>query len=203
MTITGDDTEKIKRLNGSLFHEFEMKDLGNLKYFLGIKMLRSEGGIFLRQKKYVLDILVETGLIDCKPVDTSILVNHGLQISDEAELADQGKYQCLVGKLIYLSHTRLDIAYAVGTVSQFMHRPQKDHYVAALRIVRYLKGTAEHGIMFKKNEHRGIYGFTDADWASNLVDRKSIARYFTFVEGNLVTWRSKKQKVVAISSVEV
>lgn len=104
-----------------------MKDLGNLKYFLGIEVLRSEGGIFLRQKKYTLDILAETGLLDCKPVDTPILVNHGLQISEGADLANQGKYRCLVGKLIYLSHTRPDITYAVGIVSQFMHRPQKDH----------------------------------------------------------------------------
>lgn len=99
MIFTGDNTEEIERLKGSLFQEFEMKDLGNLKYFLGIEVLRSEGGIFLRQKKYILDIMVETGLIDCKPADTPILVNHGLQILDEAELADQGKYQRLVGKL--------------------------------------------------------------------------------------------------------
>ena len=83
-----------------------------------------------------------------------------------------------------------------------MHRPQRDHYEAALRIVRYLKGTARHGIMSRKNENRGVYGFTDADWASNPVDRKSTVGYFTFVEGNLVTWRSKKQKVVALSSAE-
>ena len=170
MIITGDDTEEIERLKGSLFQEFEMKDLGNLKYFLGIEVLRSEGGIFLRQKKYILDILAETGLIDCKPTDTPILVNHGLQISEEAKLAYQGKYQRLVGKLLYLSHTRPDIAYVVGIVSQFMHRPQKDHYEAALRIVWYFKGTDGHGIMFRKNEHRGTYGFTNADWASNPVD---------------------------------
>ena len=202
MIITGDDTKEIERLKGSLFQEFEMKDLGSLKYFLGIEVLRSEGGIFLRQKKYTLDILAETGLLDCKPADTPIVVNHGLQISEGAELANQGKYQRLVGKLIYLSHTRPDIAYAVGIVSQFMHRPQKDHYEAALRIVKYLKGTVGHGVMFRKNGHKGVYGYTDADWASNPVDRKSTAGYFTFVEGNLVTWRSKKQKVVALSSAE-
>ncbi|XP_042027264.1 uncharacterized mitochondrial protein AtMg00810-like [Salvia splendens] len=116
MIITGDDTEEIERLKGSLFQEFEMKDLGNLKYFLGIEVLRSDGEIFVRQKKYILNVLAETGLIDCKPTDIPILVNHGLQISEEAELADQGKYQRLVGKLIYLSHTRPDIAYAVGIV---------------------------------------------------------------------------------------
>ncbi|XP_047966014.1 uncharacterized mitochondrial protein AtMg00810-like [Salvia hispanica] len=192
MIITGDDTKEIERLKGSLFQEFEMKDLGNLKYFLGIEVLRSEGGIFLRQKKYILDILAETGLLDCKPVDTPILVNHGLQILEGAEPANQGKYQRLVGKLIYLSHTRPNIAYTVGIVSQFMHKPQKHHYEAALRIVKYLKGTVGHGIMFKKNEQRGIYGYTDADWASNPIDRRSTACYFTFVEGNLVTWKSKK-----------
>lgn len=202
MIITGDDVEEIDRLKKNLFQEFEMKDLGNLKYFLGIEVLRSEGGIFLRQKKYTLDILAETGLLDCKPVETPMLVNHGLQISEEAEPTEQGRYQRLVGKLIYLSHTRPDIAYAVGIVSQFMHRPQKDHYEVALRIVKYLKGTAGHGVVFRKNGQRGVYGYTNADWASNPVDRKSTAGYFTFVEGNLVTWRSKKQKVVALSSAE-
>ena len=70
MIITGDDTEEIERLKGSLFQEFEMKDLGNLKYFLGIEVQRSEGGIFLRQKKYTLDILVETDLIDTNPSES-------------------------------------------------------------------------------------------------------------------------------------
>ena len=98
--------------------------------------------------------------------------------------------------------TRPDIAYAVGIVSQFMHAPQEDHWEAVLRIVRYLKGTVEHGIFFKKYGHLEVHGFTDADWAGNPNDRKSTAGYFTFVGGNLVTWRSKKQKVVALSSAE-
>lgn len=202
MIITGDNTEEIERLKEGQSQEFEMKNLGNLKYFLGIEVLRSKGCIFLRQKKYILDILAETGLLDCKPADTPILVNHVLEIVEGAEPASQSKYQRLVGKLIYLSHTRPDTAYAVGVVSQFMHRPQKDHYEAALRVVRYLKGTVGHGVLFKRNKNRGIYGYTDADWASNLTERKSTGGYFTFVEGNLVTWRSKKHKVVALSSAE-
>ena len=83
-----------------------------------------------------------------------------------------------------------------------MHSPQEDHWEAALRIVRYLKGTAEHGILFEKHGHLEINGFTDPDWAGNPNDRKSTAGYFTFVGGNLVTWRSKKQKVIALSSAE-
>jgi len=107
-----------------------------------------------------------------------------------------------VGKLIYLSHTRPDISYAVSIVSQFMHCPSKDHMDAVVRILWYLKSAPGKGLMFSKNDHLDIEGYTDADWAGNLSDRKSTSRYFTFVGGNLVTWRSKKQKVVALSSVE-
>lgn len=140
--------------------------------------------------------------MECKPAETPIVVNHDLQIVEGAKLADKERYQRLVGKLIYLSHTRPDIAYAVSVVSQFMHRPQNDHLEAALRIVRYLKRTFDHGIMFKKNGHFEVHGYTDADWAGNPMDRRSTSGYFTFVGGNLVTWKSKKQKIVALSSAE-
>ncbi|KAL1549826.1 secreted RxLR effector protein 161-like protein [Salvia divinorum] len=128
--------------------------------------------------------------------------NHGLKIDEGAKLADREKYQRLMGKLIYLSHTRPDITCAVSVVNQFMHKPQEDHMEAALRIIRYLKGTAGYGVLLEKKGYLEVSGYTDADWASNPVDRKSTGGYFTFVGGNLVTWRSKKQKVVALSSVE-
>ena len=83
-----------------------------------------------------------------------------------------------------------------------MHAPQEGHWEEVLRIIRYLNGTAEHGLMFEKHGHMGIHGFTDASWAGNPNDKMSTAGYFTFVGGNLVTWRSKKQKVVALSSAE-
>ncbi|KAF5812790.1 putative RNA-directed DNA polymerase [Helianthus annuus] len=202
MIITGDDTEEIARLKRNLFSKFEMKDLGNLKYFLGIEVLRSKQGIFICQKKYVLDLLAETGLIDCKPADTPMVVNHNLHMELNGELADKGRYQRLVGKLIYLSHTRPDIAYAVGVVSQFMHQPQVAHMEAAQRILRYLKGTAGHGVLFKTNGHLKVELYTDADWAGDKGNRRSTSGYFSLVGGNLVTWRSKKQKVVALSSAE-
>jgi hypothetical protein len=131
-----------------------------------------------------------------------MIANHGLHIKERAQAADKGRYQRMVGKLIYLSHTRPDIAYAVGVVSQFMHQPQEEHMNAVWRILRYLKGTVSHGILFKPNRHLEIQGYTDADWAGSPGDRKSTSGYFTLVGGNLVTWRSKKQKVVALSSAE-
>ncbi|KAK1422393.1 hypothetical protein QVD17_25482 [Tagetes erecta] len=202
MILTGNDEEEMIRLKKNLFTEFEMKDMGRLKYFLGIEVLRSTQGIFICQKRYILDLLAETGMIDCKPAETPMIANHKLHIDLEAELADKERYQRLVGKLIYLSHTRPDIAYAVGVVSQFMHQPQVAHMEAVWRIIRYLKGTPGHGVWFKTNGHLAIQAYTDADWAGDKGNRRSTSGYFTLVGGNLVTWRSKKQKVVALSSAE-
>ena len=114
--------------------------------------------------------------------------------------ADKVRYQRIVGKLIYLSHTRPDIAYAVSVISQFMHNSSEDHMGAVIRILRYLKLSPGKGILFSKIAHLNIEGYTYSDWAGNILDRKSTSGYFTFVGGNLVTWMSKKQKVVALSS---
>jgi len=97
-----------------------------------------------------------------------------------------------MGKLIYLSHTRPDILYAVSVVSQFMHCPSKNHMDTVVQIIRYLKSAPGKGLMFSKNGHLDIEGYTNVDWVGNLSDRKSISGYLTFVGGNLVTWRSKK-----------
>ena len=124
-----------------LASEFEMKQLGNLKYFLGIKVARSKHGIFLCQRKYTIDLLLETRLLGSKPVDTPIEQNHKLFQCLNLENIDKGRYQMLVGKLIYLSHTHPDITYAVNVVSQFMHDTRKLHMDVVERILRYLKST--------------------------------------------------------------
>lgn len=202
MVLTGDDCEEMKLLQEHLAAEFEMKDLGQLKYFLGIEVVRTNQGIALSQRKYVLDLLTETGMLACKPAETPIEVNHKLGIFPNQIPTDIGRYQRLVGRLIYLSHTRPDIAYAVSVVSQFMHQPSEEHMDAVYRILRYLKGSPGKGLFFSKNNGSNIEGYTDADWAGDHTTRKSTSGYFTFVEGNLVTWKSKKQKVVARSSAE-
>ena len=107
-----------------------------------------------------------------------------------------------MGKLIYLGHTRPDIAYAVSVVSQFMHAPSEAHMDAVNRILRYLKSAPGRGLMFSRHDHLDIEGHTDADWAGSVTDRRSTSGYFTFMGGNLVSWRSKKQNVVSRSSAE-
>ncbi|CAN6698705.1 unnamed protein product [Malus baccata var. baccata] len=185
MVVTGDDTEEIKRLQGYLSSEFEMKDLGGLKYFLGIEVARSRDGIYLSQRKYVLDILSETGMLACKLVETPIVQNHHLAIYQDQVPTNKERYQRLVGRLIYLSLTRPDIAYAVSIVSQFMHAPSEDHMAAVMRILSYLKGAPSRGLIFRKHGHMEVKGYTDADWAGNIIDRRSTSGYFTFVAGNL------------------
>jgi hypothetical protein len=203
MVVTGNDEEGIRRLRDYLAKEFEMKDLGALRYFLGIEVARSRHGIFLSQRKYVLDLLTETGMLALQPIDTPIEQNHKLG-DDRVDQVPTNKerYQRLVRRLIYLSHTRPDLAYAVSVVSQFMHSPNEVHMNAVHRILRYLKFAPGKGLMFSKHGHLEVEGYTDADWEGSITDQKSTSGYFTFVGGNLITWRSKKQNVVARSSAE-
>ncbi|GAV58087.1 hypothetical protein CFOL_v3_01621 [Cephalotus follicularis] len=141
-------------------------------------------------------------MLDCKPAATPTIQNYKLGECSDHTPTNKERYQRLVGKLIYLSHTRPDIAYPVSMVSQFMHSPSEVHMEAAIRILQYLKLAPGKGLLFSKNTHLNIEGYTDADWAGSISDRRSTSGYFTFVGGNLVTWRSKKQKVVALSSAE-
>jgi hypothetical protein len=202
IVVTGNDIMEMGKLKTYLAKEFEIKDLGTLRYFLGIEVARSKEGIFVSQRKYVLDLLVETGMLACKPIDTPIEQNHRLGEDVDDIPVDRERYQKLVGKLIYLSHTRPDIAFAVSVVSQFMHAPCEKHMEAVYRILRYLKSAPGKGLMLYKNGHLEVEGYTDVDWAGSITDRRSTSGYCTFVGGNLVTWRSKKQSVVARSSAE-
>ena len=117
-------------------------------------------------------------MLDCKPADTPIVQNHHLGEYPDQVPTNKERYQRLVGRLIYLSHTRPDIAYAVSVVSQFMHSPSEDHMNAVLRILRYLKSAPGKGLMFSKHGHLNIDGYSDADWAGNVTDRKSTSGYF-------------------------
>lgn len=135
----------------------------------------------MSQRKYILDLLGEVGLLDCKPVDTPMMPNYKMEETQDQVPANKERYQRLVGKLIYLSHTRPDIAYAVSQVSQFMHNPSEEHMSVVVRILKYLKGTLGKGLFFKKYGHLNISGYTDADWAGNRSDRRSTGGYFTFV----------------------
>ena len=199
--ITGDDEVEIVKLKGCLSKVFEVKDLGKLKYFLGIEVARSPKGIVLSQRKYTLDLLSDMGMLGCRAAPTPIDQNHKVTAMS-GEPVDKERYQKLVGRLLYLCHTRPDIAYAVSIVSRYMHEPRSGHLDIVYRILRYLKGSPGKGLWFRSNGHLGVDGYSDADWASCLDDRRSTSGYCVFVGGNLVSWRSKKQPVVSKSTAE-
>ena len=141
-------------------------------------------------------------MLGCCPADTSIEFNTKLKNSGDRVPVDKEKYQRLVEKLIYLSHTRPNISYAVSTVSQFLQAPYEDHMEAVNRILRYLKATPSKGLRFRKTGRRCVEAYINSNWTRSIFDRKSTLGYCTFVWGNLVTWKNRKQSVVAGSSAE-
>jgi Reverse transcriptase (RNA-dependent DNA polymerase) len=158
---------------------------------LGIEVARSKKGVVLSQQRYVLDLLSDTRMLGCKPVNTPIDPNHKLsgEISDQVE---KKQYQRLVGRLIYLAHTRPDISYVVSVVSRYMHDLRVSHQEIAYQILRYLKGCPGKCMFFEKKGHMRVEVYTDVDWAWCLDDKKFTSGYCAFVGGNLVSWRSKK-----------
>ena len=123
--IASDDELEKQTLRERLVVQFEMKDLRKLKYFLGIEVAYSRQGIFISQRKYILDLLKEASKLDCKTTRAPIEQNHRIRNDEESPKVEKTQYQRLVGKLTYLSHTRPNIAYAVSVVSQFMHDPRE------------------------------------------------------------------------------
>lgn len=133
--------------------EFEIRELGKLKYFLGLKVTYSKKGIFISQQKYVTNLLAETGMIGCKPISNPMDPNHKLGEAKEELTVDKGTYQRLVVRLIHLAHTRPDIAYSIRVISQFMHNPTEPHLQAAYKVLHYSKGNLGKGVQLKKNSN--------------------------------------------------
>ena len=146
-----------------LAKEFEVKDLGPLKYFLGMEVARSKKGIVISHWKYTLDLLKETCMLGCKLADTPMDSTKKIRGNGDRAPVDRSKYQRLVGHLIYLSHTRLDIAFLVSVASQYMNNPIEEKMEAVDRILRYIKTTLGHGLLFKKGENKDVEVFSDVD----------------------------------------
>ncbi|GKC52068.1 putative RNA-directed DNA polymerase [Tanacetum coccineum] len=203
--VTGNNSVEIKKFKVYLKGKFKIKDLGKLNYFLGIEVVDTKTGICLNQRKYVLDLLSEYGMLACKPSKTPLvskLIISNIATENDPSLVNIVDYQKLMGKLIYLTNTRPDISYAVHCLSQFMHSPLTSHVKIAFKILRYLKGSPGLGIYFSKRPGMSLKAYSDADWAKCIVTRKSIIGYCVFMNGDLVSWKSKKQNTLSKSSSE-
>ena len=179
-----------------------MKDLGPLNYFLGLEVSSFADGYYLTQAKYTSYLISQASITDSKIVDTPIEYNCRLNSHDGESLSDVTLYRQLVGSLIYLTVTRLNISYVVHVVSQFMATPRSPHYAVVLRILQYLKGTIFDGLHFSSHSSLTLQAYSDADWAGDPTNRRSTTRYCFLLGDSLISWRSNKQTVVARSSTK-
>ncbi|PNX88028.1 putative copia-type protein [Trifolium pratense] len=202
LIIGGNDHATINSFKDYLHSCFHMKDLGKLKYFLGVEVARSNSGIFLCQRKYALDIIKETGFLGSKPASTPMEQGHRLALAEGPELSHPDQFRRLVGRLIYLCFTRPELTYSVHILSQFMHQPRQEHWEAALRVVRYLKGKPGQGILLNRNCDLKLTGWCDSDWASCPLSRKSLTGWIIHLGGSPISWKTKKQQTVSRSSAE-
>ena len=211
MTKSEDQMMTIKE---DLKRGFKMKDLGELHYCLGISIVKDHrrGSMYLHQKQYIKNMLQKFGLQDAKEVSTPSDHNQRLVKDDGvSKSVDKAEYQSLVGSLLYAAiATRPDISYSVGVVARYCANPNQSHLTAAKRVLRYLKGTMSYGLVF--NNRQGAresisnqslpIGYCDADWASDSDDRKSISGNLFVYGGAAISWLSKKQHIVALSTTE-
>ena len=180
--------------------------MGKLHYFLSMIVVQDEAqkSVWIGQPIYTKNLL---GMEECKPVSlhsSPVNVSSKLMVAtDEDECVDQQLYQSAIGGPMYLSvSTRPDITYAVGSLARFSPKPTKTHLTALKRVLRYLKGTMKHGILYSQNESDVCGGFSDADWAGDINDQKSTSGYLFQMSGGAVTWKSRKQSCVALSTAE-
>lgn len=180
LVLAGNDLTEIHAIKSLLDRKFSIKDIGELKYFLGFEVARSHLGISLYQRKYSLDLLQDTGLLGCKPSSTPMHPKIKIGKDIGTRLSNPSSYRRLIGKLLYLTHTRPDICYAVSRLSQFLETPTDIHQQAALRIIRYLKNAPGSGVFFPTESDHCLKGFTDSDWGACLDTRRSITGFYFF-----------------------
>lgn len=194
------ETENLKHILAS---KFKLKDLGEVKQCLGIsvKVNRVNGIITLSQENYIDQLLKKFNMLECKPADTPMEAKLNLSKTEKCNV--KYPYQQLIGCLMYLAVlTRPDIMFSVVFLSQFNNCHEYEHWSYAKRVLRYLKKTKHYKLTYTKKGNKKLEGFADADWGNNVVDRKSYTGLCFTLSGGIISWSSKKQSTVALSSTE-
>lgn len=190
--VTGTHLQEIESLKTFLHSTFKIKDLGRLHYFLGLEIQYTEKGILMSQRKFTIDLLRVFGCIDCPSMTSPMDPSVKLKANKGAPLPDPSYYRKLIGKLNFLTNTRLDIAYSVQHLSQFMKSLREPHLKAAYHVLRYLKGDPSLGIFLNNNADYGVKAFCDLDWATCSQSRKSVSGYIMLLGTSPISWKSKK-----------
>ena len=141
-------------------------------------------------------------MMDCKSMPTPMVANLKLLNDTSSDRVDSTIYRQMIGSLMYLTNTRSDICFTVTTLSQFMVEPRRVHWIAAKHVLRYLKGTVEYGLRYTSDHEMSLVGYTDADWAGSVTDRKSTSGCCFSLGSAVISWLSRKQSSVALSTAE-
>jgi len=203
--VAASNEQLLNDVKKSLSSKFQMKDLGELRWFLGIEFSKHDGCITMSQKQYCQKILKKFGMENCKPRKSPCDEGIDKEPDTSVILEDPRLYREIVGSLIYaMTATRPDLSYVVTKLSQKMANPSEQDMSVAKGVLRYLKGTLDHVLTFRRADCVQLQGHCDSDWASSYSDRKSISAYVFKLSENsgLVSWKTKKQNIVALSSCE-
>lgn len=207
LLIAGDNMASVTWIKTELGKRFEMKDLGEAKVCLGLEITRDRKNrtLKLTQTGYAEQVVEKFGMSGCKPVPTPLVPRHKNVDKNDPTQDSAGNvpYRSAIGCIMWLSiATRPDLGYAFGYLSQFSADPLVEHWAAVKRVLRYIAGTMDLGIVYGKNSSNKAVGFSDSDWGGCQVSRKSTSGYVFFIAGGPVSWRSKKQTITALSSCE-
>lgn len=202
LIFTGNDETMLKHFKSSMKREFEMTDLGKMKYFLGVEVIQDSEGIFISQRKYAKEILERFNLQNANHVKNPIVPGVKLTEDGDENRVDSTVYKQLVGSLMYITTTRPDLMFVVCLLSRYMSDPREEHMQAAKRVMRYIKGTLGFGVFYKRGLTEDLMVYTDSDYAGDIDTRRSTSGYAFLLSGGAVAWASKKQPVVTLSTTE-
>ena len=186
----------------SMTKKFEMSMCGELTYFLGLQIKQIEHGIFISQSTYAKNLVERFGLKGSKTARTPMGVTDKLSRDEAGEDVDERTYRGMIGSLLYLTTSRPDICLAVGVCARYQAKPKTSHMLAVKRIIKYMNGTVNLGLYYTKDTTRSLMGYCDADWAGSLEDRRSTSGGCFFMGNNMVSWHSKIQNSVSLSTAE-
>ena len=201
LVIVGADLGEIRRVKSQLVASFDMKDLWDLHYFLGIEVIRTPKGILISQRHYALSMLFKFGMAECKCISTPLDRNVKLR-PDSGQACDATLFRQIVGSLIYLTITHPDLSYPLGLINQYMSQPKAEHLQCAQRILHYVSGTKDRALLYQTGIVEQLVGYTDVDWDGNVGDRKLAFRFPFSLGSAAIACNSKKQPTVALSSTE-
>jgi len=191
-----------KKFSKLMQDEFEMSMMGELKFFLGIQINQCKDGVYVHHTKYTKELLKKFQLEDCKVMNTPMHPTCTLRKEDTGSKVDPKLYRSMIGSLVYVTASRPDILFSVCLCARFHSDPRESHLIAVKRIFRYLKGTTNLGLLYRKSLDYQLVGFCDADYAGDRIERKSTSANCQLLGENLISWASKRHATIVMSTAE-